>query len=233
MGDLTDNNPKCLVNISQNGEETLLGHQIKNLQLCGINQFIITTGPFEGKIITYVNEKFPNLDVIFINNEKYKNTNYIYSMWIIKEYIDDDIILMHGDLVFEKTLLKKIINSKYKNSVLVNDKIPLPEKDFKGRVINGLVKEIGVNVFREKSKKGTVHFLAPIYFFSKNSFDDWLEEIGKFVYRNELSVYAENAFNNISNKIDLNPIYYSEEFCMEIDNQEDLEIVRENFNKLV
>ena len=54
-------------------------------------------------------------------NPKYKTTNYIYSMWLTKKFIDDDIILLHGDLVFDKKLLERLI-AENGNRVLVNKK---------------------------------------------------------------------------------------------------------------
>ena len=32
----------------------------------------------------------------FVNNPLYNSTNYIYSIYCAKEYLDDDVILMHG-----------------------------------------------------------------------------------------------------------------------------------------
>ena len=109
MGDLTKDIPKCLVKINQEGNETLLGHQIKNIIQCGITELIITTGPFEEKIKTFVQNNFPNLKVTYIKNDQYKKTNYIYSLWLIKDLIKDNSIIMHGDLVFEKNLLEKLL----------------------------------------------------------------------------------------------------------------------------
>ena len=125
---LTDNLPKPLIKI---GDKTILGHQLDNLIRCHIRDIIITTGPFEDKIKEYVKEKYPDLEVSYVNNPKYETTNYIYSMWLTKGLIDDDIILLHGDLVFEEKLLEKLINAECENCVLVNRKIKPPEKDFK------------------------------------------------------------------------------------------------------
>lgn len=144
MGNLTKKIPKCLVKI--NDKETILSRQIKLLIQNGINEILITTGPHEEKIRDYINNEFPNLDVKYIHNNRYLETNYIYSLFLVNNLIDDDIILMHGDLVFDEESIKKIIESKYKNCVLVNYKAELPEKDFKGRVDKGRVKEISINI---------------------------------------------------------------------------------------
>ncbi len=219
----TNENPKCLVKI--NGD-TILEHEIKNLLDYGIKDIIITTGLFEEKIKGAVKSRFPELNVDYVKNDKPESTNYIYSLWLLRDLLDEDVILMHGDMVFEKQLLGRLISSKYSSSVLVNSKIEVPEKDFKARVKDDYINEIGINVFGKDA-----FFMAPVYKLSKNDFKLWMGEISKFIERNEVTVYAENAFNNISNQIKLHPIYYSNEFCMEIDNPEDLNSARKFFKK--
>lgn len=218
----TNANPKCLAKLN---EETILEHQLSNLLHYGLKDTIMTTGLFENKIRNEVKNKFRAMKAVYVKSDKPESTNYIYSIWLLKNMINDDVILMHGDMVFEKELLGKLLDSKHENCVLVNNKIKVPEKDFKARIKNDMIKEIGVNVFGHDA-----FFLAPVYKFSKSGFGLLLAEIEKFVQRNEVTVYAENAFNNISDKLKLYPLYYQDEFCMEIDNFDDLEIARKFFN---
>ena len=69
----------------------------------------------------------------------------------------------------------------------------------------------------------------PVYYFLKDDFKKLLAEIGKFVKSNKLNFYAEDAFNKISDQIKLHPVYYDKEFCMEVDDFNDLEPAR-NFS---
>ena len=211
---LTKNMPKSLIKIQ--GKE-ILGHQMNNLIECGIKDFIITTGPFEDKIKGYVKKTYPGINVIYVNNPKYNSTNYIYSMWLTKKLIDDNIILLHGDLLFDKKLLEMMINKK-ENCVLVNKKIKLPEKDFKAVIENERVKKIGTEFF---GKNAFACF--PMYKFSKKDFLLWLNECEKYIKKRKVSIYAEDVFNELSNRIPLYPLYFSEGMCMEIDTKEDIE----------
>ena len=223
MRPFTNENPKCLVRL--NGK-TILEHELENLLYYGIKDIIITTGHFEEKIKNLVKEKFPKLNVTYVKNPKYESTNYIYSMWLAKDLIDDDVLLLHGDMVFEEELLGRLVNGEQKTCVLMSNKSEPPEKDFKGRIENNFVKEIGINVSGENAL-----FLPPIYRFSKDDFELWLKEIGNFVRGGNVTVYAEDAFNNISDKIRLKPVYYECEICMEIDDFNDLQVAREFFKK--
>ena len=216
---LTYEIPKPLIKIIE--DKTILEYQIDNLIGCGIRNIIITTGPFEDKIKMHVKEKYPKLDVTYVNNPKYETTNYIYSIWLTKGLIDDDIILLHGDLLFDKKLLEKLINEKCENCVLVNRNIKPPEKDFKAVIENNRVVKIGVEFSGENA-----FFSAPLYKFSKSDFLCWLDEVERFIKKEDIKRYAEDAFNKISDKIVLHPLYFDDELCMEIDTMEDLEIAR-------
>ena len=221
MRPFTNKNPKCLVKL--NGK-TILEHEIDNLLHYGIENMIITVGPFEEKIKNHMIRKFPRLNVVYIKNELYNSTNYIYSMWLARNLIDDDIVLLHGDMVFDKKLLGKLLVAKSPNCALVNNHIKPPEKDFKGEIINNRIKKIRVDLSGKNA-----FFLAPIYKFSRPDFKLWLNKIGIFVKKWNVNVYAEEAFNKLSNKIKLSPVYFERELCMEIDNFGDLETARNFF----
>lgn len=212
MGGLVKNKPKCLVELIKG--ETILGRQLKILEKHNLKKITMLTDYLENKIKEYMKNQFPQFQVEYLPDLIHVKKNYIYSLSLIKE-IDEDLILMHGDMVFDEIPFKRLIDSNYPNAVLMNKNL-VPEKDFKGRVTNGFVTEIGVNVFGDGC-----YFLAPMYKMSKNKFSLWLKEIKQFVERGEINVYAENAFNKISSSMDLRPVYFTE-LCNEVDNKQDL-----------
>jgi len=100
MGDLTKTHPKCMTEIAS--METIISRQLRQVAEQGISEVIITTGPFEEKLIHYVESLGLPLSYTFVRNPNYENTNYIYSMYLARKYLEDtDILLMHGDLVVE------------------------------------------------------------------------------------------------------------------------------------
>ena len=220
LGPLTKDKPKCLLEISE--DETILSRQIDILSNCGVTDYVITTGPFAGLIEEYLIDKYSDFSFTFVNNPKYADTNYIYSLYLSKKYIiDDDIILLHGDLVFNKEICNRFFLQSEQNTVIVSTKLPLPEKDFKGRIKDGFIREISVSIFGDDCV-----FLLPLYKFSESNMKIWFAEIENFVQRGNTNVYAEDAFNNISSKLELTPIYMDDEICMEVDTLEDLKIAR-------
>ena len=51
MGDITKNHPKCMTNISE--EDTIVSRQLKLLSANGIEEVVMTTGPFEEILISH------------------------------------------------------------------------------------------------------------------------------------------------------------------------------------
>ncbi|MDD6796245.1 MAG: iron-containing alcohol dehydrogenase [Clostridiaceae bacterium] len=213
MGTLTENNPKCLVKL-YNGE-TILHRQIRILSSYNIKNFIITTGPFKELIIEET-KKFSGLNFIFVENNNYKNTNYIVSMNNAYDYLDDDCLLLHGDLVFNKELIMKMLNSKAKSLCLYNKSKKLPEKDFKGRFKDNILQEVSINIFDKNC-----YAFQPLYKLDKNTLLMWKNRVRSFVNDNNVKVYAENALNEITNNIKIEGLSYEDDYIDEIDNESD------------
>ncbi len=223
MGELTADRPKGLVEIG--GGQTILGRQLNILAKYGLEDILITTGPFEEQIKKYAAGSPGRLRVRTVNNPAYEKTNYIYSLLLAGEKIGSrisgGIVVLHGDLVFDPAVLEKLLASGHRDAVLINPHSKLPEKDFKAELEQGLVKKIGVDLFGNNCA-----FLIPFYRLSGEVFSAWLQEMERFRERGELTVYAENALNNLLPSLKLHPVELKEEFCMEIDDREDLEKVR-------
>ena len=160
---------------------------------------------------------FSDLKFYYPHNEIFDASNYIYSMYKAKDYLDDDILMMHGDLVFDRTLIPSILKNKNKNTCLINKYKPLPEKDFKGRIVNGELKEVGINIFDKDC-----YAFQPLYKLSKEVIKKWLDNVIKFVEQGNINVYAENALNEVSSGLNIKPISYHNHFIDEVDNKDDL-----------
>jgi len=105
----------------------------------------------------------------------------------------------------------------------VNKELEQPTKDFKGRVQGGRVTEIGVNIFDDDC-----FALQPVYKLKKASMRRWLDQMGVLIERGDVQVYAENAFNQISGELRIQPLHYAD-VCMEVDTPEDLALAMSLF----
>lgn len=225
MGDLTKDRPKSMVEL-KNGE-TIFERQLRLLRECGIKDIVVTTGPFKEKIEAVTKEpQFADMKFTLVENPVYDKTNYIYSMYCAREYLDDDMILLHGDLVFNKELLRKVLASNEKDLITINRKKELPEKDFKGRIKDSKLQEVSINIFDDDC-----FALQPMYKLSKETLSKWVDKTVEFVENGTTGVYAENAFNTILPTLAVKEFSYEDDFIDEVDNPSDLERVSNEIRK--
>ncbi len=217
MGVITSEHPKCMTEISF--KNTILSRQLRQLVSFGIEEVVVTTGYYDKVLLDYCEALHLPLKFVFVNNPYYDKTNYIYSIYCAKEQLkDDDILLMHGDLVFESLVLEAVIDSPV-SCMTVSSTLPLPEKDFKAVVRDGKIVKVGVEFFDNAMAA------QPLYKIKKEDWLVWLANIEKFCESGNRMVYAENAFNEVSDQCKIYPCDVKDMLCAEIDTPDDLEIV--------
>ena len=223
MGVLASEHPKCMTEISPN--ETILSRQLKQLVDIGVENVVITTGRFDAVLIRYCQSLALPIHIDFIKNPEYETTNYIYSIYCAKDYLDDDILLMHGDLVFENEVLDQIIESET-SCMAVSSTNPLPEKDFKAVVIDGVINAVGVEFFNDAVAA------QPLYKLLRNDWGKWLDRIEAFCESGKRNVYAENALNELKGSASIHPLDVRDLLCAEIDDPSDLETVSNQLERI-
>ena len=223
MGVLTSEHPKCMTEIS--AKETILSRQLNILAAGGIEEVVITTGYYDGVLVNYCQSLDLPLHFTFVKNPEYADTNYIYSIYCAREYLDDDIILMHGDLVFENEVFDQVASSPV-SCMTVSSTLALPEKDFKAVVKDGLVQKVGIEFFNEAMEAQALYKLL------KDDWKCWLDKIVEFCEAGNTKVYAENALNALNGAANIHALDVRNLLCAEIDNPEDLSAVSRKLEEI-
>lgn len=230
LGELTENDTKCMVKINGRPIIDRLLHQLLKV---GISNITIVVGYKGENLIRHVRETFPDYNISFINNPIYDKTNNIYSLSLAKERLmEDDTILLESDLVFEDRILEKIIAESYPNIALV-DKY---ESWMDGTVVklgcdNTIVNFIPKKAFDfgevDKYYK-TVNIYKFSKDFSKNKYVPFLEAYCKSLGNNE---YYEQVLKVIAllDNPKLKALPLNGEKWYEIDDFQDLDIAEAIF----
>lgn len=218
LGNLTKNNPKSMVKLDE--DTTIFSRAVSILYKFDIDEFIITTGYLDDVLKNYAITTFPNMNFTFIHNPVYDKSNYIKSIDLISD-LDEDIILLHGDLIFNIETAKKVLNSK-SSCVVVDSTIPLPEDDFKAKITDNQIKCISTKYFEEDAVA-----CQPFYKLKNEDWKAWKSKIREFCENGDVNVYAENALNTLTDKINIAPLDIKGDLCMEIDTPEDLKNAQE------
>ena len=114
---LTNHLPKCLVQI--NGKP-ILQYQLESLDQVGIRDCVIVTGFLEQLVQRRFGPRFGNVDLRYISNKRFEDTNNIYSLWVAREHLLDDIMLIEGDILFDHHLLEDIGQSPHPDIAVVD-----------------------------------------------------------------------------------------------------------------
>ena len=126
---MTDNCPKCLLKVRGN---TILEMMISHIQNCGISEVVFVLGYLQEQIKDYVKTKFPDLNVYFVTNEKYDETNTGFSLMLAMDVIKGaTFVKFDADVVFDKEILENLIECKYANCLCIDKKINLDVEEVK------------------------------------------------------------------------------------------------------
>lgn len=126
---MTNNCPKCLLQI---GGCTILERMLSQVRDCGIKDVIFVLGYLQEQIKEYVKTKFHELNVNFVTNSHYAETNTGFSLMLAKDFIKDSaFIKFDADVMFEKPILKKLIESNDENCLCIDKNINLDAEEIK------------------------------------------------------------------------------------------------------
>ena len=218
---LTDHMHKCLLKL---GDQTILERTVNNLLKSGIDEIVIVTGYLAEQIKSFLSESFPSLNVHYINNDLYDSTNNIYSLWLTKEHIiHDDIILLDSDIVFDRRIIDLLLVSEHENCLALRTSKVLGAEEMKVRLDDsGLIKDISKEIDTNLAAGESIG----IEKFS-SVFLDYLFQIldRRILIDNAVDDFYEVAFQEaIDNDKKVFAIDVADYRCIEIDVIEDIEI---------
>ena len=220
----TYNTPKCLLEV---GGKPIIHYQLEALLDLGVKDISIVVGYHREILIRHLKDNFPTLNFNFIINHHYFETNTAYSVYIGKEVLNENHILMNADVVYPKGLLNKLIDTKHKTALAVDMKSCGREevKDIDGG--SDKIVAIGKELIETHCLGEFIGVAKLSKDFCKlfsNSLEDLIDSGG-------VNDYFEAAIQPILKKIDTYYVDVSEFPCMEIDFIEDLEKARSLFKK--
>ena len=142
---LTNDKPKCLVDLFG---KNILRWQIDTYHECNIHDITVVTG-YKNNLITYSDAKY-------LENKDYEETNMVETMFCAKNELKDTVIVSYGDIIFEKNVLQKLIDSDEDFSVIIDKnwekywkmRFPEPLHDAESLTLddNNFINDIGQKV---------------------------------------------------------------------------------------
>jgi L-glutamine-phosphate cytidylyltransferase len=150
---LTNDKPKCLVELFG---QSLLEHQINIFKNCNIDDISVVTG--------YKNELINFKNVHYYQNPNYQITNMVETLFCAESSLKNNVIISYGDIIFEKKVLKKLIESKNDISIIIdlnwkkywNERFDNPLNDAESLVLDNdsFIRDIGQKISNYENIQG-------------------------------------------------------------------------------
>ncbi len=117
LGEFTADNTKCMLEV--NGVR-LIDRMLTQLSTLDLDRIIIVTGYEGAKLRSYISSRYPDMNIIFVDNPVYDRTNNIYSLWLTRAYMEEqDTLLLESDLILDDSILQAAVTAEYPNVALV------------------------------------------------------------------------------------------------------------------
>jgi L-glutamine-phosphate cytidylyltransferase len=126
--------PKCLIEV--NGI-TLISRSVSNLQRRGITDISVITG-YKSELI---HRELQSL-VKYLHNPFYTVTNSISSLWLAKETLCDDVMLMNADLFYDEAVMDTAM-AETDHAVMLSDSTRIDDADFRFGVSGNRILKTG------------------------------------------------------------------------------------------
>lgn len=109
FGDMVENKPKCMLRV--HGKPVLSWHQ-EAFNAQGIKQIGVVRG--------YKKEAVDIAGLSYFDNDNYETTGELASLYQAIEFMQDDIVVAYGDVVYETSMLERLLASKAAVNAMVD-----------------------------------------------------------------------------------------------------------------
>lgn len=231
---ITDTIPKSLVEV--NGKPLLI-NALDCLSDRNISEVLLVVGDKKQIIIDRIGHEYNGMKITYIENPLYRETNNVYSLWLARDYIKSDIIMLECDLYYRSKLIELVLQGKADCNIAVS---PFDPSSMSGTVVevSGNTDVKSLIIKRDQTDEflainsGKLYKTVNIYKFSKDFvIKKYMPAIDSYVRTQGVNSYYELVLGAL--------IYYGNDNIKivladssdwaEIDDVEDLRKAEEKF----
>lgn len=101
LGQKAKGRPKALQEV---GGKTLIEHQLEALSAEGVGPVVVVVGHAEEQVRDVLGDA-----VEYVVNPRPKETNSLYSLWLARDHLGGDVLILNSDLFFHPDVLKLLL----------------------------------------------------------------------------------------------------------------------------
>ena len=202
---ISNGRPKCLITT---GKETLISRMIRLLRQRGVNDITVITGYMSNLVRQDLKD-----EVSYLDNPFYRVTNSIASLWLARELLTENVILMNADIFLEGTILDMVL-SQTKDVVMMSDLTRIETADFRFGVDGDRILKTGNKLTNEETDCEYVgvaridtNFICQFkkrleFMVSKGDFNNWWEGVIYSFIEEGVDIFHEDIKGTFWTEID-------------------------------
>jgi len=223
---LTNNLPKAFLPIDG---IPLIHYSLNNLKNSDITSVTIVVGFMEDFIKKKLGNTFNGIDITYVSNKEYANTGSMYSLSQTEKIVDDDIILLESDLIYEKKSITELIKHPYPNVILTASIRNSGDEVYIHTDEEGYLKNLGKNI----EKADAIGELVGISKLSFSFFKKLCKIAEEDYEKGERNYHYEEVIYKLSKNTPVKCLLKKDLLWTEIDYYNDLEkATKEIYSKI-
>lgn len=211
--------PKCMVDIAG---KSIIHRQLAAFRAGGVTDFIVVVGHARDQLHEHLASQTGTFT--FVLNERYAETNTIYSLYLAREHIDDTFFYANADVVFDRRLVERL-KASAAPSALAIETAACAEEEVKVIVRDGRITRIG----KQLDPAECLGEFVGVARFGRELAPAFVDALTTLVESEGIvDDYFERAVDRLCADWPITPVDISDLPCREIDFPEDLETVRKD-----
>ena len=160
------------------------------------------------------------MDISYVVNQDFSSTNNIYSLWLARHEVDDDILLLEADLLFDAGIIADLINARLLDTAVLDDFDPsmdgtvvigrdnqavsmvLKAKQMGDFDYSGALKTVNIYIFSKATMNGSILPCVGDYISSGHRNEFYEAVIADLIDRGDLTLGIHRTEGRLWREID-------------------------------
>ncbi|MEU3985790.1 aminotransferase class I/II-fold pyridoxal phosphate-dependent enzyme [Streptomyces sp. NPDC026672] len=88
--------------------KSILARALENLAAAQVREVVVATGHFADDVRAAIGDTFAGMRIHYVENGIDDRTNNAYSLWLAREHLDQDVLLIEGDILFDLSVVERL-----------------------------------------------------------------------------------------------------------------------------
>ena len=192
---LTRDIPKALLPLNGSTGLTILEYQVSLLEEVGVDEIVVVVGHGREKIEALLGDR-----VSYVLNRDYESTNSIYSFFLSMNLLDNEVLVINGDVLFPTEVVKRLLDSPYEGVLSIDTGASLDEETMKVALEGSRVVDIRKDLSPEEAHGENLG----VVLFRGEALVVLMEVVRTMVARGEVNRWIPVAFREM---LSIEPLY--------------------------